>query len=116
LTLPSYKIQSINAYYAKCIARNFGEFEDLQDQAVDAVLDLCEDEDEQVSRCLAPWTSSKVRQKADYFQTRICGIQALAEIGKVEPRWVRGNTGVLLQLLECRESLLTSCSGFVLIV
>jgi hypothetical protein len=49
LTLPSFKVQSINAYYAKSIARNFNEFEDLQDQAVDAVLDLCEDEDEQVS-------------------------------------------------------------------
>jgi hypothetical protein len=48
LTLPSYKSPTTSAYYASSITRDFTEFEDLQDQAVDAVLDLCEDENEQV--------------------------------------------------------------------
>jgi len=49
LTLPSYRSQSLNEYYAKSIIRDFSEFEEYQDQAVDAILDLCEDENEQVS-------------------------------------------------------------------
>ena len=48
LTLPSYRSQSLNEYYAKSISRDFSEFEEYQDQAVDAILDLCEDENEQV--------------------------------------------------------------------
>ena len=31
------------------VPKFFSEFEDLQDRAVDAVLDLCEDEDEKVN-------------------------------------------------------------------
>jgi len=48
LTLPTYRSQSLNEYYAKSITRDFSEFEEYQDQAVDAILDLCEDENEQV--------------------------------------------------------------------
>jgi hypothetical protein len=48
LTLPACKSPTTSAYYARSITRDFTEFEDLQDQAVDAVLDLCEDENEQV--------------------------------------------------------------------
>jgi hypothetical protein len=38
----------LNEYYAKSVVRDFSEFEEYQDQAVDAILDLCEDENEQV--------------------------------------------------------------------
>jgi len=38
----------LNEYYAKSIIRDFSVFEEYQDQAVDAILDLCEDENEQV--------------------------------------------------------------------
>lgn len=48
LTLPAYKDPQLTAYFAASISRHFSEVEDLQDQAVDAVLDLCEDEDEAV--------------------------------------------------------------------
>jgi hypothetical protein len=48
LTLPTYRSQTLNEYYAKSITRDFSEFEEYQDQAVDAILDLCEDENEQV--------------------------------------------------------------------
>lgn len=39
-----------------------------------------------------------------YVKARITGIRGLASTAKVDDRWVRGNAGVLLQLLECRES------------
>jgi hypothetical protein len=42
----------LNEYYAKSIIRDFSEFEEYQDQAVDAILDLCEDENEQVGSYL----------------------------------------------------------------
>ena len=51
MTLPTYRSQSLNEYYAKSITRDFSEFEEYQDQAVDAILDLCEDENEQVGLC-----------------------------------------------------------------
>ena len=51
LTLPTYRSQILNEYYAKSITRDFSEFEEYQDQAVDAILDLCEDENEQVGLC-----------------------------------------------------------------
>ena len=36
-------------------------------------------------------------------QIRIIGIKGLGATAKADSRWVRGNVGVLLQLLECRE-------------
>ena len=53
MTLPTYRSQSLNEYYAKSITRDFSEFEEYQDQAVDAILDLCEDENEQVGPFLS---------------------------------------------------------------
>jgi len=49
LSLPTYHSQTLNEFYAQAITREFTEFEEFQDQAVDAILDLCEDENEQVS-------------------------------------------------------------------
>ncbi|WVR09327.1 hypothetical protein IAU60_006393 [Kwoniella sp. DSM 27419] len=69
------------AFFGTLVPKFFGEFEDLQDTTVDALLDLCEDEDEKV---------------------RIIGIKGLGPTGKADPRWVRGNAGVLLQLLACQ--------------
>ncbi|OCF57729.1 hypothetical protein L486_05194 [Kwoniella mangroviensis CBS 10435] len=81
ITLPSYPEYENKAFFGTLVAKYFGEFEDLQDTAIDALLDLCEDEDEKV---------------------RIIGIKGLGPTGKADPRWVRGNTGVLLQLLACQ--------------
>lgn len=58
LTLPTYHSQTLNEYYAKSISRDFSEFEEYQDQAVDAILDLCEDENEQVGPHLLSFLSS----------------------------------------------------------
>ncbi|WVF67640.1 hypothetical protein IAT40_002399 [Kwoniella sp. CBS 6097] len=69
------------AFFGTLVSKFFGEFEDLQDSTIDALLDLCEDEDEKV---------------------RIIGIKGLGPTGRADPRWVKGNTGVLLQLLACQ--------------
>ncbi|KAK8854546.1 hypothetical protein IAR55_003285 [Kwoniella newhampshirensis] len=78
ITLPSYPSYDSKAFFGTLVAKFFGEFESLQDDAIDALLDLCEDEEERV---------------------RIVGIKGLGPTGRADPRWVRGNTGVLLQLL-----------------
>lgn len=49
LTLPAYKDPQLTAYFAESVSLHFADVGDLQDQAVDSVLDLCEDEDEKVS-------------------------------------------------------------------
>ncbi|WWC63604.1 uncharacterized protein I303_106209 [Kwoniella dejecticola CBS 10117] len=81
ITLPSYPEYENKAFFGTLVPKLFGEFEDLQDAAIDALLDLCEDEDEKV---------------------RIIGIKGLGPTGRADPRWVRGNAGVLLQLLACQ--------------
>ncbi|RXK42312.1 hypothetical protein M231_00302 [Tremella mesenterica] len=80
LTLPSYSVYECKATFGTLVAKFFAEFEDLQDGVVDGLLDLCEDDDEKL---------------------RIIGIKGLGATAKADPKWVRGNAGVLLQLLEC---------------
>lgn len=90
--MPSYPSYECKAFFGTLVAKFFREFEDLQDGAIDALLDLCEDEDEKV---------------------RIIGIKGLGPTGKADVKWVRGNTGVLLQLLACRESRLVLLPSFL---
>ncbi|ODO05747.1 hypothetical protein I350_04808 [Cryptococcus amylolentus CBS 6273] len=78
IALPSVGSSNAKHFFGSNIPTFFAEFEDLQDQAIDALLDLCEDEDEDM---------------------RIVGIKGLGPTAKADPRWVKGNTGVLLQLL-----------------
>ena len=40
------------------VAKHFDEFEDLQDKAIDAILDLCEDDEERVRRNVSPLNDS----------------------------------------------------------
>lgn len=79
-TAPSASYES-KSFFGTLVHKFFAEFEDLQDAAIDALLDLCEDEDEKI---------------------RMIGIRALGPTARADPRWVRGNTGVLLQLLASR--------------
>ncbi|OCF35761.1 hypothetical protein I316_02253 [Kwoniella heveanensis BCC8398] len=81
ITLASDPSYEHKAFFGTLVSKFFGEFEDLQDSTIDALLDLCEDEDEKV---------------------RIIGIKGLGPTGRADPRWVKGNTGVLLQLLACQ--------------
>lgn len=84
IALPTSPPASLPAksFFGTLVHKFFAEFEDLQDAAIDALLDLCEDEDEKV---------------------RIIGIKALGPTARADPRWVRGNTGVLLQLLASQD-------------
>jgi hypothetical protein len=49
ITLPKYPSYECKAFFGTLVAKFFAEFEDLQDATVDAVLDLCEDDEEKVS-------------------------------------------------------------------
>lgn len=80
-TSPSATYES-KSFFGTLVHKCFAEFEDLQDPAIDALLDLCEDDDEKI---------------------RIIGIKALGPTARADPRWVRGNTGVLLQLLASQD-------------
>jgi len=48
IKLASYPNYQSRSYFGTLLAKFFAEFEDLQDEAVDALLDLCEDDDEKV--------------------------------------------------------------------
>ncbi|ODN92114.1 hypothetical protein L198_05786 [Cryptococcus wingfieldii CBS 7118] len=78
IALPSVGSSKAKHFFGSNVSTFFAEFEDLQDQAIDALLDLCEDEDEDM---------------------RIVGIKGLGPTARADPRWIKGNTGVLLQLL-----------------
>nr|ODN91944.1 hypothetical protein L203_01198 [Cryptococcus depauperatus CBS 7841] len=81
ISLPASGSYESKSFFGTLVPKFFAEFEDLQDSAIDALLDLCEDEDEKI---------------------RMIGIKGLGPTAKADPRWVRGNTGVLLQLLASR--------------
>ena len=49
ISLCSYPSYDCKSFFGTLIAKFFAEFEDLQDGAVDAILDLCEDDAEKVS-------------------------------------------------------------------
>ncbi len=48
IKLASYPSYGNRSFFGTLLAKFFAEFEDLQDEAVDALLDLCEDDDEKV--------------------------------------------------------------------
>ena len=98
IELPTYPSERCKSLFGTYIHKYFAQFPDLQDKAVDVILDLCEDDDEKVC-CF--WLQSLSLYSC---KTRIVGIKGLGTTAKAEPRWVRGNAGVLLQLLECRKS------------
>ncbi|KAJ3563311.1 hypothetical protein NP233_g9020 [Leucocoprinus birnbaumii] len=67
---------------AKNIRFFFTDFPDLEESAVDAIYDLCED------------PSSEVR---------IEGYLAIIEVSRMESRWIKRNVDVLVQLLQSEE-------------
>ncbi|KAJ8508003.1 hypothetical protein ONZ45_g9691 [Pleurotus djamor] len=74
---PSLKILA-----AEGIPSFFKDFPELEEASINSVYDLCEDQ------------SSKVR---------IEGYKTLAELSKAEPKWVKRNADVLIQLLQSDE-------------
>ena len=55
---PSYDCKS---FFGTLVAKHFDEFEDLQDKAIDAILDLCEDDEERVRQSLTDLPVSPFR-------------------------------------------------------
>ncbi|KAI6002868.1 apoptosis inhibitory protein 5-domain-containing protein [Pisolithus albus] len=78
---PQTSLQS-KAYAAGQIPRFFNDFPDLEEEAINAVYDLCEDQ------------NSKVR---------IDGYNAVTQVSYAQRKWVKRNADVLVQLLQCDE-------------
>ena len=77
----------------------FQDFPDLEEQAINAIYDLCEDQDQEV-RVEA---SGKDVCQSQFGQIRIQGYKAISRISSIERRLVKRNADVLLQLLQSGE-------------
>ncbi|KAH7925612.1 hypothetical protein BV22DRAFT_1104816 [Leucogyrophana mollusca] len=73
---------SLKSYAAANIRTFFADFPDLEEDAINAVYDLCEDQDSVV---------------------RIDGYKAIVEVSRVQKKWVKRNADVLVQLLQSDE-------------
>ncbi|KAI6010504.1 apoptosis inhibitory protein 5-domain-containing protein [Pisolithus marmoratus] len=78
---PQTSLQS-KSYAAGQIPRFFNDFPDLEEEAINAVYDLCEDHDSKV---------------------RIDGYNAVTQVSYAQHRWVKRNADVLVQLLQSDE-------------
>ncbi|KAI6121832.1 hypothetical protein F5141DRAFT_1211484 [Pisolithus sp. B1] len=75
---PQASLQS-KSYAAGQIPRFFNDFPDLEEEAINAVYDLCEDQDSKV---------------------RIDGYNAVTQVSYAQRKWVKRNADVLVQLLQ----------------
>ncbi|KIK94570.1 hypothetical protein PAXRUDRAFT_827847 [Paxillus rubicundulus Ve08.2h10] len=73
---------SLKSYAASHIHVFFNDFPDLEEDAINAVYDLCEDQDSTV---------------------RVDGYNAVTRVSTVQHRWVKRNADVLVQLLQSDE-------------
>ncbi|TFY82398.1 hypothetical protein EWM64_g1610 [Hericium alpestre] len=73
---------SLKKISAGNITKFFKDFPDLDEDAINAVYDLCEDQDSKV---------------------RIDGYKAIVQMSKEQPKWVKRNADVLVQLLQSDE-------------
>ncbi|KAI9571674.1 hypothetical protein HD554DRAFT_2168922 [Boletus coccyginus] len=72
----------LKSYAAGHIHVFFNDFPDLEEDAINAVYDLCEDQDAKV---------------------RMDGYHAVTQVSSVQHKWVKRNTDVLVQLLQSDE-------------
>ncbi|KAH9932462.1 uncharacterized protein B0H18DRAFT_985633 [Fomitopsis serialis] len=73
------KLKIVVAQNLKVFIKDFPE---LEDDAINAVYDLCEDQ---------------------VMKVRMCGYRAIADVSKEQPKWVKRNADVLVQLLQSDE-------------
>ncbi|KZT71675.1 hypothetical protein DAEQUDRAFT_723739 [Daedalea quercina L-15889] len=76
---PHPRLKIVVAQNLKVFIKDFPE---LEDDAINAVYDLCEDQ---------------------VMKVRICGYRAIADVSKEQPKWVKRNADVLVQLLQSDE-------------
>lgn len=77
----------------------FDELEDMQEQATDAVYDLCEDADSDVCRSSLV-DGCTLGLSCPLGKVRIAGYQVLPQLVARNHTWTARNTDVLVQLLQ----------------
>ena len=88
------------------VAKFFKAFPDLEEDAINAIYDLCEDQDQNVRIMLPPRFYPPGADPTFFcFQIRIQGYNAVVQMSKEQPGWVERNVDVLVQLLQSGESL-----------
>ena len=50
-----------------------------------------------------PFSYAAIIKRGDSPQTRLIGIGGLKNTARADPRWIKGNAGVLIQLLDSRK-------------
>lgn len=86
------------------------DFPELEDDALNAVYDLCEDPVSKVCS-FHELTSLSMLIVGTLFQVRIEGYQAIIQVSKEQKKWVKRNADVLVQLLQSGTSATIHC-GF----
>ncbi|KIO09397.1 hypothetical protein M404DRAFT_131889 [Pisolithus tinctorius Marx 270] len=84
---PQTSLQS-KSYAAGQIPRFFNDFPDLEEEAINAVYDLCEDQ------------YSQVRGSRHSVSVRIDGYHTVTQVSYLQHKWVKRNADVLVQLLQ----------------
>ena len=74
------------------------DFPQLEEAAIDAIYDLCEDQSSKV------WLFRSSEHLSHLEQVRVEGYTAITEASRVNKKWVRRNADVLLQLLQSGEA------------
>lgn len=77
------------------IPQFFNNFADLEEDAINAIYDLCEDPESKVR--IAHLASEPVLTLA---QVRIAGYLSIGRISKIDRKWIKRNADVLIQLLQ----------------
>jgi Apoptosis inhibitory protein 5 (API5) len=102
---------SLKRLAAMNIARFFKAFPDLEEDAINAIYDLCEDQDPNVRSSphalfLSNPEKSPSHPHPPFSQIRIEGYKAIVGMSEEQPRWVERNVDVLAQLLQSGGSLI----------
>ena len=98
---------SLKRLAAVNIVKFFRAFPDLEEEAINAIYDLCEDQDQNVRSVDLSCSilSCPTRPTILFFQIRIQGYRAIVQVSKEQPASVERNVDVLVQLLQSGECL-----------
>jgi hypothetical protein len=96
----------LKSYAAGHIHVFFNDVPDLEEDAINAVYDLCEDQDSKVWR--ADLAGLTLINPLLCLQVRMDGYHAVTQVSSVQHKWVKRNTDVLVQLLQSGKFFQTS--------
>ncbi len=88
------------------IVKFFKAFPDLEEESINAIYDLCEDQDQNVRVCQCRPCPTRLTDIAPFcvFKIRIQGYKAVVQMSREQPGSVERNVDVLVQLLQSGES------------